>query len=65
LQCYGVDLSFNFFLSAMGIPINPPRHAEPIASRLFHLVNAHKTGTFTKVRSDSGITVPQEVLIEY
>lgn len=33
----------------MGIPINPPRSEEPLCSRHFHLVNAHKTGTLTKV----------------
>eukprot|EP01134_Creolimax_fragrantissima_P006282 CFRG6282T1 len=46
LQVYGVDPSVNFFLSAMGIPINPPRSETPMATRLFYLVTAHKTGIF-------------------
>ncbi|KNC75337.1 hypothetical protein SARC_12133 [Sphaeroforma arctica JP610] len=45
-QVYGVDPSVNFFLSAMGIPINPPRFETPQCARLFYLVTAHKTGVF-------------------
>ncbi|KNC73051.1 hypothetical protein SARC_14389, partial [Sphaeroforma arctica JP610] len=45
VKCWGVDLAQNYFLSMMGIPINPPRFDSLAMSCAEYFINCPTTGT--------------------
>ena len=53
-EVWGVNLAENYFVSMMGIPINPPRHDKAIKCMAEYYVNCPTTGTLNKANFFDG-----------